>query len=194
MTAAAPRQDGPGVHCSQRLEALFSRCFALPYATRLVGGAAEPLYLPARDTGGEHRLYYREDYFASALHEVSHWCIAGVARRRERDFGYWYAPEGRTGAQQRAFEAVEAGPQALEWIFSQACAYPFKLSADNFDPVTGDLPDIQPLAGAVLARARAWQEKGLPYRAGRFYRALCREFGSVRPVGALELRLEDLSV
>ncbi len=32
---------------------------------------------------------------------------------------------GATSEQQLAFEAVEAKPQALEWLFSLACGYPF---------------------------------------------------------------------
>ena len=99
---------------SRRLEEVFNRCFLLTENTRLVGGSAEPLYRPAGDGQEQHLLYYREDYFASALHEVAHWCIAGEARRQLVDFGYWYAPEGRDSQQQRAFESVEVKPQALE--------------------------------------------------------------------------------
>ena len=105
-----------------RLEAVFARCFARTENTRLVGGAAEPLYQPAGKGNGPHSLYFREDYFASALHEVAHWCIAGIERRQRVDFGYWYAPEGRSDDQQRAFESVEVRPQALEWYFSLACS------------------------------------------------------------------------
>src|SRR5690606_16580490 len=103
--------------------------------------AQEPLYQPDATVDGIHLLYYRADYFASALHETAHWCIAGEARRRLTDFGYWYAPEGRSAAAQRSFEEVESRPQALEWLFSQACAYPFRISVDNLDRDTGALPD-----------------------------------------------------
>ena len=40
----------------------------------MVGGAAEPLYLPDRGTRTAE-LHYREDFAASALHEAAHWCI-----------------------------------------------------------------------------------------------------------------------
>ena len=164
--------------CVTSLQRVFNDSFAASHATRLVGGASEPLYQPAHGAQQWHRLYFREDYFASALHEVAHWCIAGEARRRLVDFGYWYAPEGRSPAQQRAFEAVECKPQALEWFFSRACGYRFRVSVDNLDAVEGAIPDTLPFRRQLLSQARRWQQQGLPPRADRFYRALCREFGS----------------
>ncbi|WP_424517673.1 elongation factor P hydroxylase [Psychrobacter sp.] len=62
---------------------------------------------------------------------LSHWCVAGEARRRLADFGYWYAPDGRTAAQQQAFERVEIKPQALECLFTLACERSFEVSQDN---------------------------------------------------------------
>jgi elongation factor P hydroxylase len=116
---------------AQRLEEVFARCFSRRWRTRLVGGADEPSYQPATDRHALHVLHYRSDYFASALHETAHWCIAGERRRQLPDFGYWYAPDGRDQQQQLAFEAVEARPQALEWLFSLACGYRFRISVDN---------------------------------------------------------------
>jgi elongation factor P hydroxylase len=115
------------------LESLFNDCFTERWNTQLIGGAQEPLYQPAAIAGQLHSLFYREDFFASALHEVAHWCIAGEARRQQLDFGYWYAPEGRSPEQQKAFETAEIKPQALEWYFSTACGYRFQISVDNFD-------------------------------------------------------------
>ena len=57
--------------------------------------------------------------------------MAGEARRRLSDFGYWYAPDGRTEAQQQAFERVEIQPQALECLFTLACRRHFQVSQDN---------------------------------------------------------------
>lgn len=162
---------------SKRLEHVFERCFLAQEHTRLVGGAQEPFYQPAATPGTPHLLYYREDYFASALHEVSHWCIAGRQRRQLPDFGYWYAPEGRNPEQQRAFEAVEVKPQALEWYFSQACGFPFRVSVDNLDPLTGALPDTRDFRRRLARQARQWQITALPVRAERFFRALVVEFG-----------------
>jgi elongation factor P hydroxylase len=161
-----------------RIEQVFAECFARRWRTRLVGGAAEPFYRPATRPGELHLLHYRSDYFASALHEVSHWCIAGEGRRQLADFGYWYAPDGRDSDQQRAFEAAEAGPQALEWYFSLACGYPFRVSIDNLDPADGSTPDSEPFKQLIAARARHWRRLGLPARAQQFFEALGGEFGT----------------
>ena len=63
--------------------------------------------LPAQQPGALNRIVFTHDYFASALHEVAHWCVAGPERRRLTDYGYWYAPDGRTEKQQMEFERVE---------------------------------------------------------------------------------------
>ena len=68
---------------------------------------------------------------AKSLLEISHWCVAGKERRGLSDFGYWYAPDGRTAAQQQAFERVEVKPQALECLFTLACGRRFQVSQDN---------------------------------------------------------------
>ena len=117
---------------ASELERTFRDCFFERYATSLEGGGSEPVYLPSSDPAREpHRIVYREDYFASALHEVAHWCLAGAARRALEDYGYWYRPDGRNLAEQEEFERAETRPQAVEWIFSDACGFPFHLSADN---------------------------------------------------------------
>ncbi|WP_238946837.1 elongation factor P hydroxylase [Seongchinamella unica] len=162
--------------CS-RLVSVFEGCFGVTENTSLVGGAQEPLYRPADDNNSRNLLYFREDYFASALHETAHWCIAGAERRRLVDFGYWYAPEGRSADEQRAFEAVEVKPQALEWIFSLACGYRFRISVDNFAD-RGELVDTSDFRRKVATQARHWQRVGLPPRAARFTRALRQEFAT----------------
>jgi len=163
---------------AERLEDVFNDCFAQRYNTRLSGGAGEPVYLPASSAMMHHTLYYRRDYFASALHEVAHWCIAGSQRRKQLDFGYWYTPENRSADQQQAFETVERKPQALEWFFSRACGYRFQVSGDNLDLASAGLLDTAAFQRAVLAQALAWQRDGLPARAEVFYTALCLEFGT----------------
>ena len=177
---------------SRRLEEVFNRCFLLAENTRLVGGSAEPVYRPAGDGQEQHLLYYREDYFASALHEVAHWCIAGEARRQLVDFGYWYAPEGRDSQQQRAFESVEVKPQALEWYFAKACGYRFQVSVDNLDPDTGALPDTHHFRERVLVQARCWLDEGLPARAQQFFDALSGAFGTRLTAACLDFQPEEL--
>lgn len=168
--ATAPACNAPAcvaVVDAAMLETLFARCFAAGERTRLVGGAPEPLYRPASVPGGWHQLFYREDFVASALHEVAHWCIAGAERRRQPDYGYWYQPDGRSLQAQREFARVEARPQALEWVFSQSARLPFRLSLDNLDAPASEA-ETAAFAGAVLQQARRLQQRGLPPRAAVF--------------------------
>ena len=181
------------VHDPVALERVFNHCFLDSESTRLIGGASEPLYLPADKACAENRLYYREDFFASALHEAAHWCIAGRERRGLRDFGYWYEPEGRNGDQQASFLVVEARPQALEWYFSTACGYPFQPSLDSFDP-EGYEAMYSTFVGRVVAQTERLRADGLPLRAERFFDALAAEFGTGLSTGALpQLTREQLS-
>lgn len=192
MTAVAANREPANTHLAIELEALFAACFEASEQTLLVGGADEPLYQPSMRQGEPHILYYRQDFFASALHEISHWCIAGKHRRQLRDFGYWYAPEGRDREQQRAFEAVEVGPQSLEWILSRAAGYAFRLSVDNLDAETGSIPDTRPFAEAVLARVGQLQGKGVPPRANLFFEALRRHYGTAEAFGEMVFSLDEL--
>ncbi len=97
-------------------------------------GKDEPEYLPAIKQGKIQepaKICFAHGYFASALHEISHWTIAGKQRRKLQDFGYWYAPDGRSEQQQQQFEQVEIKPQAIECLLTLACGRPFQVSQDN---------------------------------------------------------------
>ena len=96
----------------------------------LVRGMGEPEYFPAQNNQPA-RIEFAHGFFASALHEISHFCVAGPQRRQLPDFGYWYAADGRSAVQQQAFERVEIKPQALECLFTLACRRPFQVSQDN---------------------------------------------------------------
>ena len=85
------------------------------------------------------------------------------------DYGYWYAPEGRDAAQQAAFLAVEAAPQALESLFCEALEVPFAPSVDN---PGAPAPDLTPFLAALDEHRQRWRGKGLPPRAARFRDAL----------------------
>jgi len=179
MQTASARASCPG-HDARVLEQVFADSFAASYRTRLCGGADEPLYQPAGDCAdGWARIWYRHDYFASALHEIAHWCIAGPARRAQPDYGYWYEPDDRDAVAQRRFLGVEARPQALEWLFARAAGYPFRLSLDNpgADPAQ-QAADRVALADAVFAAACHYQSLGLPVRARRFRDALVSAFAA----------------
>ncbi len=183
---------------SKRLERVFTQCFGSKFNTVLLGGFEEPFYRPSEESGEQAQIYYRADYFASALHEIAHWCIAGEARRQSPDYGYWYSPEGRDSEQQKAFESAEAKPQALEWCFSMACVYNFKISPDNLDMKTGEIRDSSRFKQSILERARYWQSNGLPARGEQYFAALAREFNTPDSAGqplklsAVELDPGDL--
>jgi elongation factor P hydroxylase len=161
------------LHEAHAVEALFNQVFYTGYQTYLVGGASEPLYKPASNEQENNYIYYREDFFASALHEVAHWCIAGVKRRQQIDFGYWYVDDGRDATEQKAFEAAEVKPQALELLFSLAAKYPFQVSADNLN---GSAQAIDDFKQAVFDQAQYYANNGLPKRATLFYSTLSMHF------------------
>ncbi len=137
-------------------------------------GADEPLYLPASESAGLNQVISRLDYFSSALHEISHWCIAGVERCKMIDFGYWYEPDGRTEEQQSAFERVEVKPQALEWIMTEACGMRFRLSVDN--TAQPDIGASESFKENVARQARLYLDEGLRGREAVFVDALLKNF------------------
>lgn len=98
--------------------------------TVLVRGEHEPEYLAAT-ANAPAKIVFAHGFFASCLHEISHWCVAGKQRRQLDDFGYWYAPDGRNAEQQRNFEKVEIVPQAIECLLTLSCGKKFRVSQDN---------------------------------------------------------------
>ena len=72
---------------AKEIEAVFYQVFFEHYQTVLVGGYTEPFYGCSKKNTDPHRICYRFDYVASALHEVAHWCIAGKNRRKLDDYG-----------------------------------------------------------------------------------------------------------
>jgi elongation factor P hydroxylase len=161
----------------QRIIKLFDRLFLGAENTRLIGGADEPLYTPSLIAEKPHQLFFRENFVSSALHEIAHWCIAGKQRRLQQDFGYWYQPDGRTVDEQAKFESMEVKPQALEWIFSNACGQKFTPSADNLNACEGDKADDTDFKQALVKQARQWcKSQQLPPRAKIFIEALTEEF------------------
>jgi len=154
----------------EEVTALFDGVFFERYQTRLVRGGDEPLYRPADDQTPYHQIIFAHGFFASALHEISHWCIAGAERRRQEDYGYWYLPDGRNAEQQRAFEQSEIAPQALESLFAEACGREFHVSVDNLG---GDAAvDRDAFQKRVMARAKRYEREGLPLRANAFRHVL----------------------
>lgn len=65
-------------HHYQQVIDIFDRCFSEDYNTRLIRGDDEPIYLPADEQEDYNRIVFAHGYYASALHEISHWCVAGA--------------------------------------------------------------------------------------------------------------------
>lgn len=155
-------------HCPRDLIRLFNLEFARSHQTVLVRGQDEPLYLPA-DAGNRcHRIVFAHGYYASALHEIAHWCLAGPARRQQVDYGYWYEPAGRDASAQQRFEAVEARPQAIEALLAAAAGFTFTPSADNPGAGGGGRHFVQRVERQIQRERR----RGLPPRARRFVQRL----------------------
>ena len=168
--AATIPQSASQVYASGELERLFRATFFDSHHTVLVGGASEPVYLP----GHPHQICYSHDYFRSALHEIAHWCVAGAARRQREDYGYWYAPDGRSADQQAEFAQVEVYPQALEALFCAACGHDFRVSLDNLN---GDGGDEVAFALKVKAKAERLLAEGLAERPARWCEVLKAAYG-----------------
>ena len=167
-------------HNSDDLITLFADTFSETQKVSLLGGADEPLYLPARDDNPAE-IHFRDDYFSSALHEIAHWCIAGAERRKQVDYGYWYVADGRDAQAQEAFFKAEVKPQALEWLFSLACDYPFRVSVDNV--VAGEhesdwsyWEQLEQAKGhfqtLCYKQIVLWENSGLPQR-GKLFMTAC---------------------
>jgi hypothetical protein len=182
-------QQTPAQADYQPLIALFDQCFGERYNTYLVAGGDEPVYLPADRKNPSSRVVFAHGFFSSALHEVAHWCLAGKERRRQVDYGYWYAADGRDAQQQQAFESVEVKPQALEWILSKSCQHRFKLSVDN---LSGEATDPRPFKQAVHQQVLLYCQRGLPQRAEIFRRSLCAYYDSPDSLAAQVYLLEQL--
>lgn len=181
-------------HHPNDLIMLFDDLFRESYRTILVRGSDEPEYLPATGSDQPARVIFAHGYFASALHEISHWCIAGEERRRQVDYGYWYCPDGRTAEQQQAFEKVEIKPQALEWLFSVAAGFRFHISVDNLSG--NGAADELGFQRNVRDQANRYLVHGLPRRGAAFFDTLLNFYGT-RPTfdaaweAALPERLRD---
>jgi len=174
---------------------LFDRTFAESENTRLFKGAEEPTYVPAYYSDSEypacdyHRILFTRNYFASGLHEIAHWCVAGAARRQQLDYGYWYAPDGRSEAQQQAFEQVEVQPQAMEWIFTVASRRRFRVSADNLAMGLGASDKFK---ADIYQQVLDYCRLGLNPRALAMTRALQQHYGVDNALDTRDYALEEL--
>lgn len=176
-------------HRCQDLVHIFSECFERSHNTILVAGAEEPLYQVADLECSKNRIHFTLDYYASGLHEIAHWLVAGEERRRLEDYGYWYAPDGRSAEQQAEFEKVEARPQALECILSRAAAFPFRVSADNAE--AGLLPSEE-FCQAIFCQLQCYCAGALNERSQKLIEALSRFYGTEGADQIANYRREDV--
>lgn len=166
------------MHHIDDIISIFNETFYREFNTKLVRGGDEPIYLPANEECTYHRIIFAHGFYASALHEIAHWCIAGEKRRLLEDFGYWYEPDGRTDEQQKEFEQVEIKPQAIEWALSAAAGKQFRVSADNLN---GAAPDYHGFQCSVFEQVKSYLVAGFPKRALQLMEALALFYGRDLP-------------
>ncbi len=159
-------------HYIDDLIEIFDNTFFETYNTKLELGGDEPIYLPANAENAHHRIVFARGYYASALHEIAHWCVAGPERRLQEDYGYWYEPDGRDKHKQAEFEKVEVRPQAYEWILSASAGFVFRVSCDNLH---GEFePDRLGFTQKVHQEVQKILAQGLPPRVAALSSALRR--------------------
>jgi len=170
---------------------IFERNFFVEYNTRLVKGADEPIYLPASEHCPYHQIIFAHGYYASALHEISHWCLAGEKRRLLEDFGYWYVPDGRDQCQQEAFEKVEIKPQAIEWALCVAAGKHFDVSTDNL--LGAGETDRFAFKARVFQQVLSYLESGFPKDADTFIAVLAKYYQRPWPLNAEHFQFHEVN-
>lgn len=166
-------------HSYIELMQLFDSTFYQTHNVRLIRGDDEPIYLPADSVIPFNRIVFAHGFYRSALHEISHWCVAGADRRKQVDYGYWYVSDGRNQEQQTAFEQVEIIPQAIEWALSVAAGCKFEVSCDNLD---GTTPDRHQFSRRVLQQVESFLASGFPQRAAQFIEVLAKHYQTRFPL------------
>jgi len=157
---------------------IFNELFLESENTVIELSSDEPLYVPASKAGEPSKILFSHGFFSSALHEISHWLVAGEQRRKIEDYGYWYKPDGRSFAEQQEFEKVEILPQAIEWILSVSCDHRFHFSADNLN--SGFVISEQ-FKQNVSLKAQSLLVQGLPDRMDKLVSELVSRFTGKRP-------------
>ena len=161
---------------SQEITNLFHRIFKENYKTIIVKGEYEPFYKAAKSDCAFHEIIYANDSLSSLLHELSHWFIAGNARRMQDDYGYWYLEKRKTNKEQNDFFKSEVKPQALEWILSMAADHHFQFSIDNF--YIEELTGIDKFKSDVLEQVKIYLNGNIEKRAKIFIQELQKKYQS----------------
>ncbi len=181
------------MHHHSQVIGVFNQCFKDNLQTELVRGAHEPIYIPRSQYYPWDRVIFAYGYYASALHEISHWCIAGEERRKMLDFGYWYNPDGRTLEQQLEFAVVEIKPQALEWILCRSANFKFRVSLDNLNMDSEVLEESAYIfKNNIYDQVQQYLLQGLPKRAKMFSDALIAKYRHQEALCLSEFKREEL--
>jgi len=176
------------MHQITDLIAIFERTFFQHYNTRLIKGDDEPIYLPANNETPYHQIVFAHGYFSSGLHEISHWLVAGEARRKLEDFGYWYCPDGRDIQKQLEFEKVEVKPQAIEWLLCVAADFKFNVSVDNLN---GEQTDRYAFQERVHAQVLFLLDNGFNERTETLLKAFSNFYRTPWPLAAEQFDWQD---
>lgn len=167
-------------HHYRDLITLFDTTFYALYNTLLIKGADEPIYIPSSADCHYNQIVFAHGYFASALHEISHWCLAGSSRRLLEDYGYWYIPDGRDHQQQAQFESVEIKPQAIEWALCVASGKNFDVSTDNL--LGEGETDRVAFKALVYKQVLTYLANGFPKDAETFMAVLAKYYQTAWPL------------
>lgn len=159
------------------LTKLLNQSYLKDYQTVLIGGFDEPFY-QASINGKIAEIQFSHDYIRSALHELAHWCVAGVERRKTDDYGYWYAQDGRNQQQQDEFFKLEIKPQAIEWAFSIICGVKFEASVDN---LINSVEGIDEFKSSLSKQLRIYLDGGFSKRVSEIIRILSEHQGIANP-------------
>lgn len=169
LTPLIHPMTNPISHHISDLTQIFDGLFSEAYNTRLIKGEHEPIYLPENADTPYNQVVFAHGFYASALHEIAHWLVAGERRRELEDYGYWYCPDGRSAEQQYEFEKVEIKPQAIEWALSAAAGFDFNVSVDNLN---GEQTCRFSFQKRVQAQVFELLEKGFNIRTEQLLKAL----------------------
>ena len=159
------------------------------FNTMIIGGFDEPFY-QASVSGNSSEIQFSHDYFRSALHELAHWCVAGVERRKIDDYGYWYAEDGRDQKQQDAFFQMEIKPQAIEWAFSIVCGVKFEASVDNLhNSITG----VDEFEKNLVVQLRSSLANGFNQRVTEIIQSIAEHQNIENPMEYIQKQIKKLN-
>ncbi len=148
---------------------LFNEQFKVSEHTILVETENDPLYLPIDASCEFNRIFCTKNSFASIFHEIAHWCIAGLARRKLVDYGYWCKLEDRSPEEQQLHRNYEKKTQAIEWIFSVAANTKFLIIPDN---APHSFEASEEYKQGIYTMTMHYLDQGLPPRAEIFKNSL----------------------